>query len=145
MTKSTKIKAGKPTSPAKEFAKCCSVTGGISVILSAALLCVTAVVLATVDLPFDLHQPIATVITALSTMISSFMMGKKRQKSGLILGLSVGGFVFLILFLLSAIFGDQVISMQTVVKFAALICAGGLGGITGVNKAQKPINKAKLN
>ncbi len=145
LKKTTGTKAVKQTTPAKEFAKCCTVTSGISVVLAAALLCVTAVVLTNVDVPADLHQPITTVLTALSTLISSYMVGKKRQKSGLVLGLSVGGIVFLILFLLSAIFGDRVVSMQTVVKLAALLSAGGFGGLSGVNKAQKPKNKVKIN
>ncbi len=143
MSKTSGVKQVKSTSPTKEFAKCCSVSSGLTVVLASALLCVTAVVLVSVDVPFDLHQPITTVLTALSTLVSTYIMGKKRQKSGLILGLSVGGLVFLILFLLSAIFGDRVVSMQTVIKLAALLSAGGFGGLTGVSKAQSTKGKVK--
>ncbi|MEG1984703.1 MAG: TIGR04086 family membrane protein [Oscillospiraceae bacterium] len=137
MAKTTAVKKKNQSSDAMQFAKCCSVSSGISIVIAAALMCVTAVVLVNVDVPFELHQPLTTIITALSTLVSTFLVGKKRQKTGLIMGLSVGGLVFLVLFLLSAIFGDRIVSMQTVIKLAALLSAGGLGGLTGVNRGLK--------
>ncbi|MEG2677074.1 MAG: TIGR04086 family membrane protein, partial [Oscillospiraceae bacterium] len=132
LAKTTAVKKKNQSSEAMQFAKCCSVSSGISIVIAAALMCVTAVVLVNVDVPFELHQPLTTIITALSTLV-----GKKRQKTGLIMGLSVGGLVFLVLFLLSAVFGDRIVSMQTVIKLAALLSAGGLGGLTGVNRGLK--------
>ena len=133
MSKSNAINKNADT-PLKQFAKDCGAGGGITIVIASALLCVTAVVLTNVDVPFELHQPITTIITSLATLASTYLIGQKRQKSGLVLGLSVGGLVFLLLFLISAIFGDKVISMQTLVKLVSVLAAGGFGGLFGVSK-----------
>ena len=146
MSKNTNHKAVKRTAdtPLKQFAKDTGAGGGISIVIASALLCVTALVLMKVDVPFELHQPITTIITALSTLVSSYLIGKKREKTGLVLGLSVGGLVFLILFLISAIFGDKVLSMQTLVKLVSMLAAGGFGGLFGVTrKANESAKRAK--
>lgn len=133
MSKRNTIKKNTDT-PLKQFAMDCSAGSGITIVIASALLCVTAVVLTNVDVPFELHQPITTIITSLATLVSSYLIGQKRQKTGLVLGLSVGGLVFLLLFLISAIFGDKILSMQTLVKLVSILAAGGFGGLFGVSR-----------
>ncbi|MEG1016529.1 MAG: TIGR04086 family membrane protein [Oscillospiraceae bacterium] len=133
MAKSNLNRGVKALTPAKEFAMQCAASSAASVVVAAILFAVCAVVITKVDLPRQLLQPISTVLTACSTLLSTFFMGKKRRKNGLVLGISVGGAVFFVVLLLFAIFGDKQITSQLLFKLLALLSAGGVGGIIGVS------------
>ena len=124
--------------PLKEFLIHCAIASAVSVGLTAAFVAVFALVRMNVSLPFAAHQPVTTVLACLAALISAFNVAKKRQKSGLILGVATGGATFLIILILSAIILKLPASEQVIVKLIALISAGGLGGLLGVSKKNKP-------
>jgi putative membrane protein (TIGR04086 family) len=108
-----------------------------SVIFSLLLLGLCAFIMSAVSIPFQLHQTIATVSVVLALFFSALIIGKRRKQNGLILGFISGFIVFLLLLILTLFLGSREFTIQTVVKLIALLCAGGLGGMVGVQNSQK--------
>lgn len=132
----TKMKQNK--TPLREFANDCGMACAIAFMITAGLLCAFAAVRVSVNMPFSIHQPVTTAIIALAIFTAANMIGRRRQKNGLILGLSVGFIFFIVVMALSAFIIKSPATPQMFIKLIAFLCAGALGGVAGVSKSNKP-------
>lgn len=142
----TKTAAGSRTSvsPGKAFLKTCALALACALAAGAGLFCAAAAVLVRTDVPFALHQPITTVLLASAVFLVCDITCRKTGKNGLLTGLCVGAGVFLCLFAAGLICGTE-LTAQSLVKLAALTCAGALGGLVGMSrKVAAQTKKRKL-
>ena len=138
LNKQYKTKGGTShTSAQNDFLKNIGIGCLAEILLCVLFLSLSALIITKVDIPFDLHQPIATAAAALSALSSAFVCGKMQQKNGLLSGITISAVGFVVLFLTASIFGSENVSVQALIKLIAMMSAGGIGGITGVSSAIK--------
>ncbi len=102
-----------------------------------ALMCVFALVLSNVDLPLNLLPPLTLAITGIATGISAFVFAYLVKKYGLILGSCFGIFIYVIIIIISAIQGYEVLTQLSAIKAFTMISAGAFGGYIGMLKSVK--------
>ena len=74
------------------------------------------------------------VISAVSVFLSSLLLAKHISKNGLLHGLILGAGYFIIIFIFSAIFKQQLsVNIKFFVSMISAVASGMLGGIMGVN------------
>jgi putative membrane protein (TIGR04086 family) len=85
------------------------------------------------------YSPIyATVSVAFGGFVASFYLGLKLQKNGILIGLSVGGIIFLVVTLLALIINSGAVSIHLLLRLIILILSSVIGGILGVNRKSEP-------
>lgn len=129
----------------KEFAVHCGVAVAVAAGLTMALLAGLAALRTRVDLPFSFNQLASTIIVAISTLAATWIVGRKRKKTGLAFGAAAGLGVFVLLALISAIALGSEVSEQIFTKIIALVSAGALGGLLGVSRAGRSKRKKIKN
>lgn len=137
MKKTNVVLKTKEKSTARRFAENCAVTSVSAIALCAGLLCAAAVLLMKADVSHSLHEPITTVITALATLLSTYVAGAAgKTVGGISFGAICGFIVFTVLFVASLIFGDSEVTYQALVKLLALVSAGGIGTLASARKSK---------
>ncbi|MEA4911454.1 MAG: TIGR04086 family membrane protein [Oscillospiraceae bacterium] len=136
MKKTAVTLKAKEKSMARRFAENCAATSGTAIALCAALLCAAAVLLMKADVSHSLHEPITTVISALATLLSTYVAGASGKSTGVSFGAICGFLVFTVLFAASLIFGDSEVTYQALVKLLALVSAGGIGSLASARKTK---------
>ncbi|MGN0441382.1 MAG: TIGR04086 family membrane protein [Acutalibacteraceae bacterium] len=115
------------------------VIGGISELIVCILLfLITAFALTKAGyIPDNFISTLTTVLSALSSLIGGFIAGRLVKKSGLLTGAATGFILLLIQLIISLASGELSPSVIIIIKAAALILSGAIGGIFGVNKKEK--------
>ncbi len=111
---------------------------GIMTISAAALLAIAALIFGKMGtLPKGIIPVLTTVIGCVSVFLGGFFSALYQKENGLLLGL-LSGAVFAVVILLAAslIFKNE-FTVGSVGKLAAVLIAGSLGGILGVNRKSK--------
>lgn len=80
--------------------------------------------------------PFATISIAIGGFVASFYTAKNIGDKGYLVGLIIGTVVFLVITLLSIIFGNG-FSINTLFHFIIIILSSLVGGILGVNNKHK--------
>ncbi len=97
------------------------------------LLCIAAFTITRIDTPDYILIPITTVLLTCSAFIDSFLLGKTYKEKGVIIGLAVGMIFTALITLISFKYGLFSFNEIYISKICAVISAGILGGILGVN------------
>ncbi len=106
----------------------------ISIIISFAVLLITALILRYTNIPENVITIIIMVVSAISIMIGSIFATRKLNKNGLLNGTLVGITYFIILYILSSIFVTGFsINAKTMITLFLTILFGMIGGIIGIN------------
>lgn len=115
------------------------IVGGISELVACILLfLITAFALTKAGyIPDNFISTLTTVLSALSSFIGGFIAGRLVKKSGLLTGAVTGFILLFVQLLISLISGELAPSLMIIIKAAALILSGAIGGIVGVNKKEK--------
>lgn len=117
----------------------------LTVFFSALLLGVHAAVVTKVDIAHALYPTTTTVLLGVAQFLSSFLMLRRYRENGFLLGSGSALVVFLFLMLLSSISLGGKFTPAALTKLVIVVCAGGLGGILGVNTAEKSRKKRRLS
>ncbi len=78
--------------------------------------------------------PFATISLAIGSLVASYYAAKEIGDRGYLIGIIVGGVVFLIITILSIIIGRSGLTANTAFHFVIILLASVVGGILGVNK-----------
>ncbi len=84
-------------------------------------------------LPMKFIEPIVIVISSLGTFVSGYITSKIIKKNGMMYGMISGFLMFVILFISGLIVCGDSITTVILVKCTAMLLAGAVGGIFGVN------------
>lgn len=97
------------------------------------MLCISAFMIIRVDTPDYVLIPLTTVLLTFSSFIDSFFLAKAMKENGIITGITIG-IIFTVIVILLAVYYNT-LSFSTIFfsKVSAVILAGILGGILGVN------------
>jgi len=86
-----------------------------------------------VDTPDYILIPLTTLLLTFSSFIDSFLLAKVMKENGIIIGISVGAIFTAIVVLLAVFHGTLAMTGLFFSKITAVLFAGALGGIIGVN------------
>ncbi len=104
---------------------CCSTLGFF--------LCISAFAITNADTPEYILLPLTTVLLTLSSFLDSFLLAKSYKENGIKTGLIIGCIFTLIVVFLSVYYRSFSITNILLTKIAAIMLAGIIGGIIGVN------------
>ena len=115
-----------------------AVAGAVSVLFSAFVIIILALVAYSRENPGAFVRPLSYLALAISALGCGIINAKVRKKASLISGL-IGGFIFVIvMFICSLFFGDSSISSVTgIIIYICFILVAGIGGIIGGAKRIK--------
>ncbi|MBR5501547.1 MAG: TIGR04086 family membrane protein [Oscillospiraceae bacterium] len=133
---STQPKIAAAKSESGQFAKHTATGCIISTLLTAVLFAAESFVALQLDPPHDIYGTLATAGAVISQLMGCFAAAKKRGKNGLLLGVAAAAAVALVYAAVGIFMGGE-FPQQAAAKMAALLCAGGIGGILGVNTGRK--------
>jgi putative membrane protein (TIGR04086 family) len=80
----------------------------------------------------------ATVSVAVGSFLGSLYLGAKIQQKGILIGLSLGGSVFLLVTLITLAVNSGAIDMHIFLRFIIILLASLIGAILGVNRNSNP-------
>ncbi len=121
----------------KENKKSAYIFGGITGVLATILLMIFfAFVLLFFDIDRAYAAPFATISVAVGGFVASKVASKKIGNKGYVTGGIIGTVVFLIITILSLIFGNN-LSLNTFFHFIIIMLSSLVGGISGVNAKSK--------
>lgn len=111
------------------------VAGGCAV--SAALLLGVAGIMAARDLPLGLIAGIGVAVAVMGCLAGGYISARRTRERGLFWGLLCSAVLFLLLFLGSLFLPGQTVTFLLPVKLFAMLLAGAMGGILGVNHRRR--------
>ena len=85
----------------------------------------------------ELSPVLATVSIAIGALFAAYSAAKKVGNKGYLVGLTVGGITFLLIFLVSLVVDSGGITFNTVFHLVIILLSALIGGISGVNKKGK--------
>ena len=97
------------------------------------ILCIGAFMITRIDTPDYVLIPITTIMLTVAAFIDSFLLGKIYKENGLVTGMTVGVLFCCIIIVIALHYNTFAITNLLISKIAAVLLAGILGGITGVN------------
>ncbi len=97
------------------------------------LLCIAAFMIIRIDTPDYVLIPLTTLLLTFSSFIDSFLLAKVMRENGIIVGVSVGTIFTAIVIFLALYHGTLAMTGLFFSKITAVLFAGALGGIIGVN------------
>jgi putative membrane protein (TIGR04086 family) len=80
----------------------------------------------------------ATISVAMGCFMSSLHLGLKAQKNGILIGLAVGGIVFVLITLVTLLINGGSVGIHILLRLIILLLTSLLGGIIGVNRKNEP-------
>ncbi|MBQ8603716.1 MAG: TIGR04086 family membrane protein [Oscillospiraceae bacterium] len=97
------------------------------------LLCIAAFMIIRIDTPEYVLIPLTTVMLAFTSFIDSFLLAKIMKENGLVTGLAVGMIFVIMVIALGLYHKTFALTGLFFSKVAAVLLAGAMGGILGVN------------
>lgn len=97
------------------------------------LLCIAAFMIVRIDTPEYVLIPLTTVMLVFASFIDSFLLSKVMKENGLATGIAVGGIFTVIVTALGIYHNTFAFTGLFFSKIFAVLLAGALGGILGVN------------
>lgn len=76
----------------------------------------------------------ATISVAVGCFLTSFYLGSKLQKNGMIIGLLLGALIFTIITLITFLFNKGGVSINILLRLIILILSSMIGAVIGVNR-----------
>ncbi len=98
-----------------------------------ALLMLMALIVQSVDVPRAAILPLAIIAAAIGAFLAGLTAAAIAKQKGLLLGAVCGLVLWLLILLAGVARYEGVSGGNAVVKLAALVLSGGIGGVLGVN------------
>ena len=105
-------------------------------LVSIAALFLLSAVMFLLQLPSSVAPVLALAAMGLGAFISALLLGKKRRRGGLSLGLKGGGILWLFC-IIGALISGGADGSQWVAKLLVALITGMAGGVMGVNSREK--------
>ena len=83
---------------------------------------------------YEFSPLFASLCLAFGSFAASFYCGNARGEKGLLIGLMVGGTIFIITALITLLVNSGAVSIHLLLRFIILLLASFIGAIIGVNK-----------
>ncbi|MEG1862792.1 MAG: TIGR04086 family membrane protein [Oscillospiraceae bacterium] len=99
------------------------------------LFCCAAFLIVKIDTPEYVLVPLTTGLMTFACFLDSFLLSKLFKENGMIIGLAAAAISILLIVSSALIYGTFTLSNIFLTKVFAIILAGALGGILGVNAA----------
>ena len=96
-------------------------------------LCLVAFVIIRIDTPEYILIPLTTVILTFSSFLDSFLLAKVLKENGIAIGILTGIFFAVFIIAIALYYNTFCISNILITKILAVVLAGAVGGIIGVN------------
>lgn len=97
------------------------------------LLMLMALVVQSVDVPRAVILPLALAAAAIGALLAGLTAAAIAKQKGLLLGAVCGLVLWLLILLAGVARYEGVSGGNALIKFAALLLSGGIGGVLGVN------------
>ncbi len=97
------------------------------------ILCIGAFAITRIDTPDYILIPLTTIMLTCASFTDAFLLGKVYKENGFATGLAVGLIFCAIITLVAVKYGIFAFTNLYISKAAAVLFAGILGGIAGVN------------
>lgn len=88
-------------------------------------------------IPDQFLSTVTIILSSISCLVGGFISGRVTRKTGLLVGVATGFILFFMQLVISLIMGELSPTMLILIKAAALMLSGAIGGILGVNKHEK--------
>lgn len=105
----------------------------VGAIISGILLFMLAFLLSIKDLPHAAIEPLALAAAIIGGIAAGFLCARLVRRRGLLLGALCGAGLFLILSIASFAVTQVVFDYGSLLKLAACVLSGAIGGVMGVN------------
>ncbi len=109
-------------------------TAIIFVLFTAVSMLICSAVMYFLELDKSLSPVLSNICLAVGTLVSSFFTSRKVGNRGYLIGLIIGGIIFIAVTLISLIVDDSAVSSNTLFHFIIIMLSALIGGISGVNK-----------
>jgi putative membrane protein (TIGR04086 family) len=83
---------------------------------------------------FEYSPLFATISVAVGCLLASLFLGIKIQKNGILIGLAIGGAVFVILTLVTLLVNKGAVNIHILLRLVILMLSSMIGAIIGVNR-----------
>ena len=97
------------------------------------LFCCAAFIIVRIDTPEYVLVPLTTGLMSFAAFLDSFLLSKLFKENGMIIGLATSAILVLLVVSSALIYGTFSMTSIFLTKVFAIIMAGALGGILGVN------------
>lgn len=122
----------------KLFLKASLFSAMCAMLITVILCCIFAgVMLAVGLLPQDILSYAMVALLAAGSFFGGFIGARITKSLGMLTGMTTGFIIFLLVTITGVIKSNDSLTLLTLIRFAATLIAGGLGGIVGVNKKEK--------
>lgn len=106
---------------------------GMGIVTTIACLMLFAFVMTRLDVSEGMVSSFGSVAVCVGSYFFSFLVGKKRRKDGILIGIICGGISFGVLIVLNLIFLRNPFTSAFFSKLSMIIICSMIGGIIGVN------------
>ena len=106
---------------------------GMGTVTTIACLMLFAFVMTRLDVSEGMVSTFGSVAVCVGSYFFSFLVGKKRRKDGILIGIICGGISFGVLIVLNLIFLRNPFTSAFFSKLSMIIICSMIGGIIGVN------------
>lgn len=107
-------------------------------LISVILTCVfTVIILTTGLLPADITNYVTVAILAVGAFLGGMITTKITKSAGLTAGLITGLSIFMLVTIIGLTKSNDSVTIITLIKLAATLISGGLGGIAGLRKKER--------
>lgn len=110
----------------------------IALLISVILLCImSAIVITSGLLPEGLTNIVTIIFLGMGIFCGGFVASRITKSAGLVVGLITGISTFLLVTVIGLTKSSDSVTYLTLVRLAASLITGALGGVIGVNKREK--------
>ena len=108
----------------------------IGVAVTLLFMCLFAAILLFSGIDRGYSVPFATVSLALGSFAAAYIVSRKSERRGYLIGTLIGLVTFAIVTVISLIINKNGLTMNTLFHFIIIVLASAIGGILGVNKGK---------
>lgn len=102
------------------------------------LICIlSAIVMTSGLLPTELTNYITIALLSIGAFSGGFITSRITKSAGLVVGLITGFAIFVLIMITGLTNSDDPVTVLTLIKFAALLVSGGIGGIVGLKRKER--------
>ncbi len=88
----------------------------------------------------NVYKIILIFLAALSTFVGAFILGKKSNKKGYLVGIKFGVITALLFFIISFLAFDEGIEVSGLIYYLILVITSSVGSMFGINKKSSESN-----
>ena len=90
-------------------------------------------------IPKSIYKTILILVTALSILIGSYLLGKKTEKKGYIEGLKYSVLIIALFYIIAFLAFDKTITISSLLYYLIIVTTSGIGAMIGINKKDKKL------